>query len=202
MITLYYILDPMCSWCYAFSPIWKELFENLDKNIHIRYIYGGLAPHSDEPMPKEMQEILRNTWKNIQNRVGTQFNFDFWTTCKPRRSTYLACQACVVARRYGKEYEMIQAIQYEYYQNASNPSNKDTLIKAAKNIELDIEKFSVDLESKKIIDLLQDDLKIRRELGVNGFPSLLLQVNNTFHSIAIDFKDYKKILKHISSYIN
>ncbi|MFT7004569.1 MAG: putative protein-disulfide isomerase [Sulfurimonas sp.] len=199
MSTLYYILDPMCSWCYAFAPTWKKLLHNLPSHIGVKYIHGGLAPHSDVPMPQEMQDMLQNTWRDIEQKVGTQFNYSFWSTCNPRRSTYLACQACISARLQNKEYEMIQEIQKAYYQNASNPSDRDTLELAASNINLDVEKFSQDLESKEIVDLFEQDLNKRRELGVRSFPSLVLKSNNNYFSITIDFKSYEPILKQINS---
>jgi len=201
MNTLYYVLDPMCSWCYAFAPTWNKLLKQLDSSLHVEYVYGGLAPHSNEPMPQNMQEMLQNTWKDIEQRVGTHFNYDFWSTCKPRRSTYLACQACVSARLQGKEYEMIQEIQKAYYQNASNPSDRDTLEIAASNINLNIDKFSHALESDEIINLFKKDLHKRRELRVNGFPSLVLQIKDSYFKIAIDYKNHETILKQINSYM-
>lgn len=201
MNTLYYVLDPMCSWCYAFAPSWNKLLKQLDNSLHVEYVYGGLAPHSNEPMPQSMQEMLQNTWKDIEQRVGTQFNYDFWSTCKPRRSTYLSCQAGVCARIQGKEYEMIQEIQKAYYQNASNPSDRDTLEIAASNINLDIDKFSYDLESNEIINVFEKDLHQRRKLGVNGFPSLVLKIDDSYFKIAVDFENHETILKQINSYM-
>ncbi|WP_294963285.1 DsbA family protein [Sulfurimonas sp.] len=201
MNTLYYILDPMCSWCYAFAPSWKKLLQNLPSHVEIEYIHGGLARHSDVPMPQEMQDMLQNTWKEIEQKVGTKFNYDFWSKCKPRRSTYLACQACVSARAQNKEYEMIQEIQKAYYQDALNPSDRDTLELAASNINLDVEKFSHDLESKEIVNLFEEDLNKRRNLGIRSFPSLVLKSNNEYFSITIDFTNYETILKQINSYL-
>lgn len=199
MNTLYYILDPMCSWCYAFAPTWKKLLEELPKDIRVVYVLGGLAPHSNEPMPKDMQTMLQDTWKQIQQRIGTVFNFDFWTVCTPRRSTYLACQACIAARVQDKEFDMIKAIQREYYLNASNPSNRIILEKAAKNIGLDMEKFSNDLESSQTINSFQKDLNNRQELGINGFPSLVLMSPKGQSSIAVLYNEHKTILTQIKS---
>ena len=115
----------MCFWCYGFAPTWKIVLENLNDNIKVVYVHGGLAPNSDVDMSQEMQEKLQGIWKQIEEQLGSKFNHDFWTNCKPRRSTYLACQACIAARVQGKEYEMIQAIQELYYLKASNPSNRE-----------------------------------------------------------------------------
>lgn len=54
---LIYVMDPMCSWCYAFS---LELEEFLTKhsNLEIDYIMGGLAPDSDIPMADEMRKAI------------------------------------------------------------------------------------------------------------------------------------------------
>ena len=83
--------------------------------LSIRPMLGGLAVDSDESMPIGMQEMLEATWANIAARLGTEFNHDFWRNCQPRRSTYPACRACLVARDKGLEWEMYRQIQHAYY---------------------------------------------------------------------------------------
>ncbi len=199
MTTLYYALDPMCSWCYGFGPTWKKVLEALEDNIKVVYVQGGLAPHSKEPMPQEMQNMLQGIWRKIEEQLGTKFNYDFWTKCKPRRSTYLACQASIAARLQDKEYEMIQAIQEQYYLNASNPSNEDTLINAASNIHLDLEKFKKDLNSKETINIFEKDLNKRRQLKMNSFPSLVLQYKNNYFPLQVQYNNPEAILKQIQN---
>ncbi|MGB5868031.1 MAG: DsbA family protein [Arcobacteraceae bacterium] len=194
---LYYILDPMCSWCYAFSKTWETLLEDLPSDVKVIYVYGGLAPHSSVDMPLEMQEMLQHTWKQIDKEVGTKFNYDFWTNCKPRRSTYLSCQAAISGRLQGKEYEMVKAIQEQYYLNASNPSNRDILEKAANNIGLDMEKFSKDLESEEVIALFDKDLNLRDKMKTYSFPSLVFKYKNNYFPIKIQYNNPQAIVEDI-----
>jgi len=49
--TLYYIHDPMCSWCWAFKSTWHKVLKELPSHINVYYLLGGLAPDSDLPMP-------------------------------------------------------------------------------------------------------------------------------------------------------
>ena len=87
-MVLYYVHDPMCSWCWAFVPTWTKIKEALGDRLEIRYLLGGLAPDSAQIMPKDMQNTISGYWKNIETRVpGTQFNYDFWTKCEPKRET-------------------------------------------------------------------------------------------------------------------
>ncbi|MDX8404943.1 MAG: hypothetical protein R8K50_02180 [Mariprofundus sp.] len=56
---LYYIHDPMCSWCWAFQPVWHQLRAQLPQSIHVHYLLGGLAPDSDVVMPAAMQQSIQ-----------------------------------------------------------------------------------------------------------------------------------------------
>jgi putative protein-disulfide isomerase len=74
----------MCSWCWGFRPTSDQLRANLPGHLKLEKILGGLAPDSDLPMPAELRDKLPDTWRRIQERLGTEFNFDFWTVCEPR----------------------------------------------------------------------------------------------------------------------
>ena len=196
---LYYIHDPMCSWCYAFKKDLDNLKKKLPKNIEIINILGGLAKDTDEIMPKEMQEKIQTVWYDIEKFTGAKFNHDFWRLCKPRRSTYPACKAVLCAKEQNMEDEMINAIQKAYYLEAKNPSDEETLISLAQDLKLDIEKFSNDLKSERIEQLFQKDLEKRRELKVFNFPSLILQYKKELYPINIEYNNVNNILKHIEN---
>lgn len=175
--TLYYVHDPMCSWCYAFAPTWQHIDAAIAGSISIQHIVGGLAPDSDQPMPLHLQDKIKNTWHRIQAVVpGTEFNFDFWTHCEPRRSTYPACRAVLAAKHFGPEHEtkMIERIQHAYYREARNPSDVATLCELAGEIGIDVDAFAEWINSQACQTLLESDLDKARALGVMGFPSLVL----------------------------
>lgn len=97
---LYYFHDPMCSWCWAFSPLWNEIVKGLPDHVMAKRVLGGLAPDTDQPMPADMRDKIKGIWQTIQQTVpGTPFNFEFWEKCTPRRSTYPACRAVIAARK-------------------------------------------------------------------------------------------------------
>ncbi len=199
--TLYYVHDPMCSWCYAFKPTLDEIRKQLNPKIKLQYVVGGLAKHSDEIMPKSMKEKIENIWYEIENQVGTKFNHDFWKVCKPRRSTYSSCQATILARKDNKEDEMLNAIQNAYYQRAMNPSNKETLATLAQEIGMNKEKFLKDLNSEKIEEDLQDELNLRRSLNIRAFPSLVLEYKQELYPIHIKYNNSKEMLNHINDLV-
>ena len=198
--TLYYVHDPMCSWCWAFWPTWLKVLSELPCHINVSYLLGGLAPDSNLPMPLETQKYVRDNWIKIQKVVpGTQFNYDFWTLNEPRRSTYLSCRAVISAKKQHPDFEvlMIEGIQKAYYLNALNPSNEDTLINIAQDIGLNEELFRQDIKSTEINDLLLDQIHTIKTISISGFPSLVFVKKNNFKRIKIDYLNSNNIINQI-----
>ena len=198
--TLYYIHDPMCSWCWAFKPTWHKVLKELPSRIKIYYLLGGLAPDSDLPMPLETQKYVQDNWVKIQKNVpGTEFNYDFWTLNEPRRSTYISCRAVIAAKKQHPDFEvlMTERIQKAYYLNALNPSNKDTLINIAQDIGLNEDLFKEDLKSSEVNDLLLDQIHTTKTMPISGFPSLVLVKENNLERINIDYLNSNYIINQI-----
>ncbi len=186
--TLYYVYDPMCSWCWGYKPTWDKVKQAVSEDMKIVYVLGGLAPDSDVPMPKEMQVQIASYWQKIENYLGTDFNHQFWEINTPRRSTYPSCRAILAAREQGAELSMLDAIQHSYYLNAKNPSDNDVLIECAKTIGLDMERFELDLLSPDTHQMLLDEIMFTRSLGKSGFPSLFLEQEGKITELPIDYE--------------
>ncbi len=205
MTTIYYIHDPMCSWCWAFRPALDKLNAHLPDNLHLEYLLGGLARDTDDPMPPDLRQQIQNHWHTIQTRVPeTRFNFDFWEKCLPRRSTYPACRAVINKKTQDILFQepMIRAIQHAYYLQARNPSDTETLIEVAEEIGLDIDRFSAELHSDETQALLKREIIFARQVGGNAFPMLLLGDNNSYHQIFIDYTHPENMLNEINQFLS
>lgn len=197
---IFYIHDPMCSWCYAFGQSWAALQQALPRDVEIVYLVGGLAPDTTEPMPPATQKMVQQAWQRIEQTVpGVHFNWDFWSRNTPMRSTYPACRAVLAAKkqRAAAEPEMIRAIQTAYYRQAKNPSLPETLQACAHAIGLDAEIFSGDLKSEAIESELQRQIQQARSMEVYSYPSLRLVINNAVFPLAVDYLDHRTMLDEI-----
>lgn len=202
VISLFYVHDPMCSWCYAFDFSLTALQKKLPDFIRIKKIIGGLAPDTTQPMPVELQQNIQQTWRRIEQTVPNMlFNYDFWTINIPVRSTYPACRAILAARQQGAEFEdkMIGAIQTAYYQKAKNPSLTSTLLQCALEIGLAEDKFAHDLASDEIEMELQNEIATARSLSVISYPSLLLKHAGRLFPVSVDYLDHETMIREIAS---
>ena len=199
---LFYVHDPMCSWCWGHRPQWQQLQASLPKSVEVKNVVGGLAPDSDEIMPQAQQQAIAGYWQNIENLLGTKFNHDFWRDNKPRRSTYPACRAVIAARWQGREEDMIEALQEAYYLKAKNPSNVAVHLDVATQLGLDKEQFAVDLSSQKLEQAFIQELQFARSLPINGFPSMVLQHAGDVYVIPLDYQDCRGAIDTITDIIS
>jgi putative protein-disulfide isomerase len=188
---LYYVYDPMCSWCWGYAPTWNKLQSELAAFVDIHYCLGGLAEDSELPMAVEMQTFLQQTWRKISQQLGTEFNFDFWHKCQPKRSTYPACRAMLIARAQDKERQMLAAIQQGYYLQARNPSEQKILHQLAEEIGINISDFFDKMNSELLQEQLMTEICKARSMPIGGFPSLILYRNNEYVAIPIDYKNWQ-----------
>lgn len=197
---LIYVHDPMCSWCWGFAETWQKISQQLQQQMPILRLLGGLAPDSDEPMPEAMQAMLQQTWQHIEQVIpGKKFNFDFWSNCKPRRSTYPACRAVIAAREQGDQFDILMTsrIQQAYYRQAQNPSDEARLIELAVDIGLDAERFAVQIKAEATQKKLLDEIATAGAMGINGFPSVLLEKDNQLRRISTNYTDADAMLEDI-----
>ena len=195
----------MCSWCWGFAPTRQIVRDNLPSQIEWIPLLGGLAPDSDEPMTEETKGYVQKAWHTIQERIpGTDFNFDFWNKCAPRRSTYPACRAVIAARNTSADSELsyIRALQEAYYLRAMNPSDTATHIRLAGELGLDTKTFEQHLIDPKTHQTLLDEIAFARSIGGDSFPSLIVvDSQNQAHSLTIHYTDPQRILDDIQQHL-
>ena len=200
--TLIYVHDPMCSWCWGFEPARQKIFTAITGQMQIRRMVGGLAPDSDVPMPEAMRSMLQQTWQRIEQMIpGTEFNFEFWQKCSPRRSTYPANRAVIAAREQGDEFDsrMTARIQRAYYLEAKNPSDATTLIELATDIGLDADLFAASLVAESTQHKLITEIQATREMGIDSFPSLAVHKADGLRHIGLNYTDPETMIREIEA---
>ena len=176
-LTIYYVVDPMCSWWWGFAPVWRDFVSEIPESATVVDLMGGLAPDNEAPMDSAMRQYVQDAWGAVKARTGAEFNFEFWDKCEPKRSTYSACRAVIAAgeQASGARSLMYDAIQRAYFLEARNPSDAEMLKCVAGEIGLDRKQFTEDLASDHVNRILQLELESVAKLGVSGFPTIVVE---------------------------
>ena len=57
---LLYFADPMCSWCYGFSPVISALADEFQDRLSLRVVMGGLRAGNTQAMRPQDRDYIRS----------------------------------------------------------------------------------------------------------------------------------------------
>src|SRR5271154_1916736 len=96
---LIYFADPMCSWCWGFSPVITEIERCFGDLLPIRLILGGLRPGTTTKLTDAYKTTLRAHWHHVHEASGQPFDGAFFDRENFVYDTEPAARATVVMRR-------------------------------------------------------------------------------------------------------
>lgn len=176
--SLVYITDPMCSWCYAFGPQLEILVEQYPFTLEI--LMGGLrpGPGGATPLNQQMKQALAGEWKLINTQTGMPFDFSNLERQGWMYDTELPARAVVAVR--GRHPEItkdwltrLQTAFYAEAQDITGLSVYPALIREFPSVDPDW--FLSELSSENSRKLAWQDFSRSRNMGVTGYPTLMLQ---------------------------
>src|SRR3954463_1022051 len=140
---LIYFSDPMCSWCYGFSPVIEEIRANFGRALPIRVVMGGLRPGTTAPMTEEGKLEVGDHWVHVHEATGLPFNGAGMAAPGFIYDTDPAARAVVVARREGEEMgaAFLERTQRAFYAEGRDVTQAPVLAEVAEEMGLDPEPF-------------------------------------------------------------
>lgn len=172
-----YIGDPMCSWCYGFSPVIQALFAKYKKDVKMTLMMGGLHPGNDYVVNEAYRHFLLGHWHEIAERTGQEFSFGILDQLGWIYDTEKACRAAVAMRRLQPEsaYPYFAVIQEGFYRYNRDPHDPDTFAKVAEEFGIERQAFLSAYADPAVKAETADDFEWARSHGVSGFPTVLVR---------------------------
>ncbi|MGD9668380.1 MAG: DsbA family protein [Hyphomicrobiaceae bacterium] len=171
---LVYFADPMCSWCWGFSPVINGLADHFGDRLPVTLIVGGLRPGTAEPMNEPMKAEIRHHWEKVQERTGQPFDFSFFERQGFVYDTEPADRAIVVMRLLNPIVMLayFNSVQQAFYAENRDVTDQAVLADIAAEHGLDRERFLRALDTEQARIATRQDFETARDSGVTGFPTL------------------------------
>lgn len=187
--SLIYIGDTMCSWCYGFAPELDKFSAN-HPELKLRMVQGGLRPFGTEKL-SSMADFLKKHFIEIEKRTGQPFSYDMFDNEDFILDTEPASRAVVVARMMdeSKELEFFKAVQTAFYVENKNTNLIETYSQIAEQLGLDAIKYTELFDSEEAKYSTKTDFQLSSEMGVKGFPSVVLKMNGQFYMISNGYRE-------------
>jgi putative protein-disulfide isomerase len=172
---LIYFSDPMCSWCYGFSPVIEEIRHAYGNALPIRIIMGGLRPGTEQPMTEKAKAEIAGHWSHVHEASGLPFDPVVINQPGFVYDTDPAARAVVVVRREGQDIaaRYLGAIQRGFYAEGRDVTRGEVLADFAADFGFDRETFLADWSADEARQETWRDYATAQRAGVTGFPTLV-----------------------------
>ncbi|MFT6319154.1 MAG: putative protein-disulfide isomerase [Granulosicoccus sp.] len=193
---LIYFGDPMCSWCYGFSPEMSEALDSLAEDVDFQIVTGGLRPYNTETMA-DLGDFLQQHWEDVNKRSGQPFSYEILKDKTFVYDTEPACRAVVLMRalKPESEFEFFKEIQTQFYQKNKNTNLTETYAELATAFGLNKTEFAKKFESDEFKEKVKEDFTYAQNIGVQSYPTLVLKNGDDLYLIAQGYVEAETIIE-------
>lgn len=172
-VKVIYFTDPICSACWGIEPQLRKLKLEYGDSVEVDYRMGGMLKdwsYNNGEISKPSD--VAHHWDEVSAYYDMPIDGDVWLE-DPLDSSFPASIAFKAAQMQNNKKAILylREVREMVFVKKMNIAKWENLVQAAKNVGLDVEKFKADYEGQAKV-LFEEDLKMARQFGVRGFPTL------------------------------
>ncbi len=201
---LIYIFDPLCGWCYGFSPVIRQLHAELGGQFHFEVWSGGMVTGDRVQPMSVMKDYILQAIPRLEATtgvvVGTPFRerlIDGTTISNsepPSRAFTLLKQAAPDRQVYWGS-----AIQQVIYVEGKDANLPETYFALASEAGMEEQDFLSRWNDPATAAATQAEFEQVAKIGVRGFPSLLLYHNEQLMQVAYGYRTFESLYGMLSN---
>lgn len=192
--TLLYFADPMCSWCWGFSPVMEKILSKTGDKAQLQIFVGGLRPFTDHVMTDKDKSYVRNHWNHVAEASGQPFDFDFFERSDFTYDTEPACRAVVAVRRLVPDLApaMLARLHRAFYAENRDTTDPEVLADLAHEIGVPHGDFQIAFADEVSKQETLADFQYAQRSQITGFPTLVgVQKDQTPVALTIGFRPWE-----------
>lgn len=202
-----YCYDAYCGWCYGFSPVIQQIWENHKHQFEFETISGGMIPVESTQHIGGIASYIKDAYKTVENMTGVTFGPDYlWHINHPDESDWfpnseMAAIAMAIFREVYPDHTVAFAsdLQYALHFEGRDLTDKEAYRHLVEKYQLDEEDFYSKLASAAYKEKAYYDFALIQQLRVNGFPTVFLQLEESkLYMIARGYSDLVSVENRIN----
>ncbi len=201
---LIYFADPMCSWCWGFSPVMQSTEQRYKDKLPVRLILGGLRPGTTEPLDEKGKKYIQDHWRHVEELAGQTFDHSFFEREGFVYDTEPACRAVVAARRLAPDraLPLLHRIHRAFYAENQDTTDPEVLATLAAEAGLPKDRFAEEWTLEETRRETATDFQITRDTGIQGYPSLIVGGEERGYAIVtLGYQSREKIETGIDAWL-
>lgn len=171
-----YVGDPMCSWCWGFTPVLEKIQNRYD--IPIRVVMGGLRTGAQAQLvDTDARRMLADYWRNVGERTGQPFTTEALELDGWRYDTEPSCRAVVTLREMAPQDTLrwVARLHRAFYVEGVDVTDPSVFPDLLDGFDVDRDLFARNLTEEATIERTRQDFLEAQRYGASGFPTVLFR---------------------------
>lgn len=197
------VVDPMCSWCWGFSPVIAAMQETYGEKAPVWLLAGGLRPMTSQPMTDKAKAETRHHWEQVSRASGQPFNFTFFDRRGFVYDTEPACRAMVTVRTLKREAALryLESLHRAFYAENRDITDPELLADLAGAVGVDRNAFATVFPTREMLYKTAADFYRAQSMGIQGFPTVVLRNGSELRLLVAGFIAFDKLKPHLDKWI-
>lgn len=209
MTSLIYIADPMCSWCYGFSPELAALLQGVP-DLPLEIVVGGLRAYNTQVADEAFKAELRGHWTQVAERTGLPFSDAALARPGFVYNTEPACRALVAARMLAPQASLavFGALQRAFYAQGQDVTQAEVLAAVASQaltesgFATSAQDFLSTWCSEEAVLATYQDFQQTQRWGISGFPTLVLERDGQLDLVTSGYVTMPKLIEMLQALVD
>lgn len=178
-VELYYVTDPICSHCWALEPVLRKFVKQYGNYFNMHTLMGGLLENwdgfADVSNGISNPADVAGHWREVGDHSRMPIDGTLWYD-NPIASSFIPSRVYKVIQE--KSHELantfLRLAREELFAFNKNIAQDELLIDLVNRVGLNGEEIVNQSKLPEADTLLKEDFKRVRELGVRGFPTIVM----------------------------
>jgi len=188
-----YLYDPLCGWCYGFSPVISSWQAQIGSEIPFTVLAGGMVVGERVGPVGDVAPYIKTAYKRVESLSGVQFGEKFLAMMEaggatvfnsepPSRAAYILKDAFPAA-----SVEIAHEVQDIIYKYGLDPNVSASYHELAKKLGMSTAQFDAHFESHSYRLAIQDEFALVSRFGVSGFPTVVYRAKDQYYLVSNGF---------------
>lgn len=198
-LNLIYVYDPLCGWCYGFSPVIKQFYKKFRTKLEFEVLSGGMVVGDRIGPIGKVAAYIKDAYKVVEERTGVTFGKPFLAALDEGSMIFNSIppsRALTAFKVFRPNDAMLMAheLQKAVYYDGKAPGDAKLYVELAKKFELPVESFEEALWSDSIAKKTEQEFITSGELGVSGFPTVFIGNKEKLYPVSRGYMAYEDFL--------
>lgn len=204
---LIYIYDPICGWCYGFTPVIQQIQAQFKNEISVEVLSGGMLLSANRRPASAMFNYIKEAHKQVEATTGITFGQPFLEQYL-RSDDVMDSEKPSIALTVFKHYQPENAVNFAHdMQVALNLEGKslnddETYRELLEKYNIPADQFLQHMQEDDNKYATHQEFNIVQQWGITGFPAAILEKDEQLYLIARGFTPMDKLLQVIDEIRN